>query len=309
MKGGVSVYLDLCSPKVIKDLLDRYGLAPKKGYGQNFLTNPMVPEAIADAAVDASGACEAVLEIGPGLGVLTQELGERFASITAVEIDRGLIPLLEETLGDYENIRVINGDFMEMELSALLRENFGDAKPAVCANLPYYITTPIIMKLLEDCPYSERLPYTSITVMVQSEVADRIAAKAGSSDFGAITAAVGLRCSVKKVLTVSPGSFYPPPKVTSAVIQLVPHENGIYSVYENAPADRDECEKFGQRVSELITAAFSMRRKTLLNALSSVYPKEKTVAALETLGMRADIRGEKLSSRDFCALTDVLSKN
>lgn len=302
------MYYDLCSPKVIKELLDRYGLAPKKGYGQNFLTNPMIPEAIADAAADASGECEAVLEIGPGLGVLTQELGERFANVTAVEIDRGLIPLLDETLGEYENIRVINQDFMESELKALLHDNFGDALPAVCANLPYYITTPIIMKLLEDHPYSERLPYTSITVMVQSEVADRIAAKAGSADFGAITAEVGLRCSVKKVLTVSPGCFYPPPKVTSAVIRLVPHDKGIYSVYEGAPADREECERFGKKVSELISAAFSMRRKTLVNALSSVYPKEKTVAALETLGMRADIRGEKLSSRDFCALADILSK-
>ena len=302
------MYLDLCSPRTIKELLDRYGLAPKKGYGQNFLTNPMIPESIADAAADASGACEAVLEIGPGLGVLTRELGERFANVTAVEIDRGLIPLLEETLGEYENIRVINQDFMETELAELLSDNFGDARPAVCANLPYYITTPIIMKLLEDCPYSERLPYTSITVMVQSEVADRIAAKPESSDYGAITAAVGLRCSVEKVLTVSPGSFYPPPKVTSAVIQLVPHENGIYSVYENAPADREACEEFGRKVSDVIGAAFSMRRKTLVNALSSIYPKEKTIAALEELGMRADIRGERLSSRDFCALTDILSK-
>lgn len=301
------MYLDLCSPKVIKELLDRFGLAPKKGYGQNFLTNPIIPEAIADAAADASGRCEAVLEIGPGLGVLTQELCKRFTNVTAIEIDRGLIPLLEETLGDYANVCVINKDFMETELALLLRENFGDVKPAVCANLPYYITTPIIMKLLEDCPYSESLPYTSITVMVQSEVADRIAAKAGSADFGAITASVGLRCSVRKVLTVSPGSFYPPPKVTSAVIQLIPHEKGIYSVYENAPADREECESFGKKVSEVIVSAFSMRRKTLVNSLATVYPKEKTAAALEALGKRVDIRGEKLSAGDFCALTDLLN--
>lgn len=302
------MYMDLCSPRTIKELLDRYGLAPKKGYGQNFLTNPMIPENIAEAAAAASGECRAVLEIGPGLGVLTRELGERFKNVTAVEIDRGLIPLLEETLGEYDNVRVINADFMETELSSLLEENFGDARPAVCANLPYYITTPIIMKLLEDRPYSERLPYTSITVMVQSEVADRIAAAPGSSDFGAITATVGLRCSVKRVLTVSPGSFYPPPKVTSAVIQLIPHERGIYSVYKNAPADREECEKFGQRVSDIISAAFSMRRKTLVNALSSLYPKERVSEALEALGMRVDIRGEKLSSEDFCRLSDIIGK-
>lgn len=300
------MYLDLCSPKVIKELLDRFGLAPKKGYGQNFLTNPMIPQAIADAAADASDMCEAVLEIGPGLGVLTQELCERFTNVVAVEIDCGLIPLLEETLGEYNNIRIINKDFMETELSELLYENFGSIRPAVCANLPYYITTPIIMKLLEDCPYSETLPYASITVMVQSEVADRIAAQPGGADFGAITAAVGLRCSVRKILTVSPGSFYPPPKVTSAVIQLIPHKNGIYSVYENAPTDREACECFGRAVSEVIALAFSMRRKTLVNALASVYPKEKTAAALEKLGKRVDIRGERLSSRDFCALTDLL---
>jgi len=302
------MYLDLCSPKTIKELLDRYGLAPKKGYGQNFLTNPAVPESIADAAAALSGECSGVLEIGPGLGVLTRELCERFDSVTAVEIDRGLIPLLEETLGDYDNVRVINGDFMEAELESLLSENFPGVRPAVCANLPYYITTPIIMKLLEDCPYSERLPYTSITVMVQAEVADRIAATPERGDYGAITAEVGLRCTVEKVLTVSPGSFYPPPKVTSAVISLIPHENGIYSVYPYAPTDREECERFGRTVSEIITAAFGMRRKTLVNALSSLYPKERITAALEVLGMRTDIRGEKLSSADFCALTDLLRK-
>jgi len=302
--------MQLCNPQVVRSLLEKYSLAPKKAFGQNFLINPMVPERIADASASFADADKpaGVIEIGPGVGALTQYLCQTYDKVVAIEIDRGLIPLLEETLGEYENVRVINEDFMETELTELLHENFGDARPAVCANLPYYITTPIIMKLLEDCPYSCGLPYTSITVMVQFEVADRIAAKQGSADYGAITAAVGLRCSVKKVLTVSPGSFYPPPKVTSAVIQLVPHEKGIYSVYENAPEDREECESFGRRVSELVGAAFSMRRKTLVNALASVYPKEKTLTALESLGMRADIRGERLSSRDFCALADILEK-
>lgn len=300
--------LDLCNPRTIKELLGKYGLAPKKGYGQNFLVNPAVPEAIAEASAAVSGNCGAVLEIGPGLGVLTRELAERFSSVTAVEIDSGLLPLLAETLGEYDNITVYNCDFMKCELPSLLEESFGDAMPAVCANLPYYITTPIIMKLIDDCPYSHRLPYTSVTVMVQAEVADRIAASAGSADYGAISASVGLRCRVEKVLSVAAGSFYPPPKVTSAVIRLVPHEGGIYSVYPEAPADEDECERFGGAVSAVISAAFSMRRKTLVNSLSQLYRKDEVSAALEALGMRTDIRGERLSARDFCALTDHLLK-
>lgn len=300
------MYMDLCSPGTIKKLLDNYGLAPKKGFGQNFLVNSAVPEKIAAAAASVSDDLKAVLEIGPGLGTLTRELCGKFKAVAAVEIDRGLIPLLGETLAEYGNVSIINADFMEIELADLFRECFGDARPAVCANLPYYITTPIIMKLIEDFPYSERLPYTSITVMVQSEVADRLASSPESGDYGAVTASVGLRCQVRRVMSVSPGSFYPPPKVSSAVIQLIPHENGIYSVYDKAPATGEECEKFGKTVSELISLAFSMRRKTLVNALSSVYPKNKTAEALNNLGMRDDVRGEKLSSRDFCALASLL---
>lgn len=300
--------LDLCNPRTVKELLGKYGLAPKKGYGQNFLVNSAVPEAIAEASAAVSEDNEAVLEIGPGLGVLTSELAERFSSVVAVEIDSGLLPLLAETLAEYDNVTVHNLDFMKCDLSTFLEDSFGQAKPAVCANLPYYITTPIIMKLIDDCPYSQKLPYTSVTVMVQSEVADRIAASAGSSDYGAISAAVGLRCSVEKILSVSAGSFFPPPKVTSAVIRLVPHENGIYSLYPDAPLDGDECESFGKAVSAVISAAFSMRRKTLVNSLSSLYQKDKVSAALETLDMRTDIRGERLSAKDFCALTDLLLK-
>lgn len=300
--------MNLCDPKTIKTLLEKYSLAPKKKFGQNFLTNPYVPENIAEAAISPSSG-DGVLEIGPGLGVLTCELAERFGSVVAIEIDDGLLPLLNETLSEYDNIRIISGDFMKLDVRELLRENFSAPKPAVCANLPYYITSPIIMRLIEAFPYSSALPYSSITVMVQSEVADRLSAAPGTQEYGSITAEIALRCSVRRVMTVSPGSFFPPPKVTSAVIQLIPHENGIYSVYPDAPSDPEKCDAFGSKVSDLITAAFLMRRKTLVNAASTLYPKDRIVSALESLDLRPDVRGERLSAEQFCRLTNYLESN
>ena len=299
--------MNLCDPRTIKSLLEKYSLAPKKKFGQNFLTNPSVPENIAEAARAASDG-SAVLEIGPGLGTLTSELCKRFGKVVAVEIDTGLIPLLTETLADFPNVEIVSGDFMKLDVPSFVLQKFGDSRPAVCANLPYYITSPILMRLIESFPYGAPLPFSSITVMVQSEVADRISAMAGSADYGSITAEIALRCNVRRVMTVSPGSFFPPPKVTSAVIQLTPHERGIYSVYPDAPADREECEAFGRRVTELITAAFLMRRKTLVNAASSVYRKDDISAALERAGMRPDVRGERLSAADFCRLAAFLEK-
>ncbi len=287
----------------IKELLDRYGLAPKKGYGQNFLVNPSVPERIAEAAA-SSGASRAI-EIGPGLGTMTQFLSEMFDSVTAVEIDNGLIPLLGETLADCDNVTVINEDFMKCDIASLV----GDGNVAVCANLPYYITTPILMRLVESFPYGEKLPYRSVTVMIQTEVADRLCAKEGSGEYGSVTAELALRGTVHKILSVSPGSFYPPPKVSSAVVQFIPHENGINTVYPDSP---DDCEEFGREVSAIITAAFLQRRKTLVNAVSGAfpakYPKNVITAALEECGLSTDVRGERLSAEDFCKLTDCLRK-
>lgn len=305
---------ELCNLAVVRSLLEKYGCAPKKGYGQNFLINPSVPMRIAELSASYADPAKpaGVLEIGPGVGALTQYLCQQYDKVVAVEIDHGLIPLLAESLAEYDNVTVVESDFMEIDLPAFLKEHFGDILEAggtigVCANLPYYITTPVIMKLLESFPMNERIPLTSITVMVQLEVARRLAAKAGSADYGSISAEIALRANTEKLLDVSAGNFLPVPKVASAVVGIVPH-GGIREVYPDAPAGEEECEAFAENASELITLAFGQRRKTLVNAIGAKYPKEKTAAVLEELGIRPDIRGEKLSAQDFCRLADYLNK-
>lgn len=297
---------------VVRGLLDKYGLAPKKGFGQNFLVNAAVPQRIAACSREyAPGDRPAgVLEIGPGVGALTQYLAREYDRVVSVEIDRGLIPLLGEALVEYENASVVEADFMELDLPAFLEERFGDLLSAggtvsVCANLPYYITTPVIMKLIESFPAERPLPFSSCTVMVQLEVARRLAAEAGSADYGSISASLALRCRVEKLFDVAPGNFLPAPKVSSAVVGIVPH-GGIRQVDPMAPGDPEELALFSERVGNLISLAFGQRRKTLVNALSSAYPKERTAAALESCGLRADIRGEKLSAADFCRLAERL---
>lgn len=299
--------MNLCSVKEVKSLLAEFDLAPKKGFGQNFLINPDVPENIADASYNAARRrpC-AALEIGPGIGALTSALAERFDKVIAVEIDRGLIPLLERTLGEYDNVTVISADFMELDLPEFFREHFDGYDVSVCANLPYYITTPVMMKFFDSFPASSPLPVSSMTFMVQLEVADRICSSSASDEYGSVTASVGLMSRGRKLFNVSAGNFYPAPSVTSAVMQLLPHGNGIYTAYPDAPSDREECEKFAADVKRVIAAAFSQRRKTLANALSSLYPKSEITAALENCGHRIDIRGERLSSADFCELTAKL---
>ena len=306
--------MELTNPSAVRELLDRYGLAPKKGFGQNFLINASVPVRIAEASRELAPADRpaAVLEIGPGIGALTRELSDAYDRVAAVEIDRGLIPLLAETLSDCENVTVVEADFMKLDLPAFLEERFGDLVRAggtvsVCANLPYYITSPVLMKLLESFPGEVPVPFASIVVMIQLEVARRLAAEAGDPDYGAITASVALRCRVDKLMDVGPGNFHPAPKVSSAVIGLIPH-GGIRELYPDAPRDDGECRAFAERVSELIALAFGQRRKTLTNALSGRYPKEKTAAALEACGMRTDIRGERLGAADFCRLADALGR-
>lgn len=306
--------MELCNLSTVRELLEKYGCAPKKGYGQNFLVNPMVPMRIAEmsAAYADPKKPSGVLEIGPGVGALTQYLCRNYDKVVAVEIDHGLVPLLAESLAEYDNVTVVEADFMKIDLPAFLEEYFGDildqgGTVGVCANLPYYITTPVIMKLLESFPMNEPIPLTSITVMVQLEVARRLAADEKSPDYGSISASIALRANTEKLLDVSAGNFMPVPKVASAVVGIVPH-GGIREIFPDAPEDPEQCRKFAETANELITLAFGQRRKTFVNAVSAKYPKEKSAAALEECGLRADIRGEKLSVTDFCKLTEILMR-
>ena len=253
-----------------------------------------------------------MLEVGPGVGALTSRLAEYYDRVVAVEIDRGLIPLLGESLADYDNIEIVEGDIMETDLPSFIEEKFGDIIKAggtvsVCANLPYYITSPVIMKFVESFPVAEKLPYAAMTVMIQLEVADRLASSAGDSDYGAVTASLALHADVRKLMNVSAGNFHPVPKVASAVIGIIPH-GGIMEVYPEAKDSSMDVDKLAEAAHKLIGLAFGQRRKTFVNAVGGAYPKEKIIAALEEAGLRADIRGEKLTPRDFCKLADILNK-
>ena len=284
--------MDLCNLSVIKNFMSEAGITFRKEFGQNFLINRMIPEDIADNCTDTTESL--ILEIGPGVGCLTQELALRYKRVVAVEIDRGLIPVLEKTLAEYDNVTVINDDIMKTDLKSLA-EKYSDGMPvSVCANLPYYITTPILMYLLES-----GVKLSSITVMVQNEVAARLAAKPGSSDYGAITAVLGYFGTVKKLFKVSAGCFIPAPNVDSAVVRIDLYDKPKYEV-------KDE-----KLFRGLIKAAFEMRRKTLLNALMakySSYGKETLQAAISALGLGDNVRGERLSTEDFARLSNLLSK-
>ena len=294
--------MNLCNIKVVKDLMARYGTDTKKGFGQNFLINPMVPENIADESYGYHrernfGKESAVLEIGPGIGALTCQLCERYDKVVAVEIDRTLIPILAETLEEYDNIKVVNEDFMKLDLKSFIKENYGDTPVSVCANLPYYITTPIIMKLLEESRVDGKSMFTSLTVMVQKEVADRLCATEKDSEYGAITASLNYYGKVKKLFTVAPGNFLPAPSVTSAVIRIELYESNPYTV------------KSEKMLFDTISGAFAQRRKTMLNSLASTMSfvsKERIGQIINEIGFDTNIRGEKLSISDFCALADKL---
>ena len=288
--------MDLCNLSTVKKLMEKYGIAAKKGYGQNFLINPAVPNDIAEESysyhVSSGGKTGSVLEIGPGIGCLTCELAERFAHVRAVEIDRGLIPLLGETLADYPNTEVINTDFMKLDLPMFLAENFPEGKISVCANLPYYITTPILMKLIEEGEGR----FDSITIMVQDEVATRLCAAPGDADYGSVTASVNYYGRCRKLFKVAPGNFLPAPKVTSAVIRIELYDESPYYCEDVATLRR------------VIAAAFGMRRKTLVNALMASFSdigKERIGEILVELGMDVNVRGERLSTEDFCNLANA----
>lgn len=301
--------MNLCNLTEVRMLLDRYGLAPKKGFGQNFLIRSTVPQEISASArhLAPTDKPAGVLEIGPGVGALTQYLCADFDRVVCVEIDHGLIPLLGEVFVDTDNVTVVEADFMQLDLPTFLTTHFGDMLSSggtisICANLPYYITTPVLMKILESWNPLEPVPLAGITIMIQLEVARRICAVETDKEYGAITAAVGLKAHAHRVLDVSAGNFYPVPKVDSAVCAIVPH-GGIRTVYPALPDDPVFAAHFAKTVPEIIGLAFGQRRKTLTNSLSARFPKEKTSAALQKMGLREDIRGEKLSAADFCSLT------
>lgn len=270
----------------IKEILSRYGFNFSKGLGQNFLINPSVCPKMAELSGADKGV--GVIEIGPGIGVLTQELCELSDKVVAVEIDKRLIPVLEETLGDYDNVKVINDDVLKLDLNKLIEDEFSGMDVVACANLPYYITSPVIMKLLED-----KLPVKAITVMVQKEAAQRICAEVGSRESGAVTVAVNFYSKPEMLFKVSAGSFMPAPKVDSAVMRL--------NVYKEPPISLEDDKKF----FTVVKAAFAQRRKTVLNSISSSLGLDKSMVndVLLNSGVDPRARAEKLSMDDFAEIS------
>ena len=278
----------LTAISTVREILSRHGFTFSKALGQNFLINPSVCPRMAQAAVEGDNV--GVIEIGPGIGVLTHELCKLAKKVVAIELDARLIPVLRETLAEHDNLKVINADVMELDLNRLIADEFSGMEVVVCANLPYYITSPVIMKLLED-----RLSVRSITVMVQKEAADRLTAAPGTRDSSAITVAVSYYAEAQTLFGVSAGSFMPAPKVDSAVIKLT------LRTPDHAP--RDEAALF-----RLIKAAFAQRRKTVLNSLSSSLPLDKSAVSdiLNTAGVDPALRAERLTLDDFIRIADAL---
>lgn len=281
----------LGNPQNTIEILQKYGFSFQKKYGQNFLIDTHVlDKIIASANITKE---DMVLEIGPGIGTMTQYLACAARTVVAVEIDKALIPILEDTLSAYDNVTVINEDVLKVDINQLAREYNGGKPIKVVANLPYYITTPIIMGL-----YESHVPIESITVMVQKEVADRMQTGPGSKDYGALSLAVQYYAKPYIVANVPPNCFMPRPNVGSAVIKL--------SRYEKPPVEvQDEKKMFA-----LIRASFNQRRKTLVNGLTNAaelpYTKEDVTAALEKMGLPATVRGEALTLEQFAQLSNTI---
>ena len=289
--------MNLCDINYVKKLMSKHQTGTKKSFGQNFLINKSVPEQIAYESVSyhksKNSGKSAALEIGPGIGCLTYELAKEYDRVVAVEIDSTLIPILSETLGEFDNVKVINDDFLNLNLDEFFEKELGECSVSVCANLPYYITTPIIMALLERA----RGKLTSITVMVQKEVADRLCATTKKGDYGAITASIAYYGQAKKLFDVGPESFLPPPKVTSSVVRI--------ELYDEIPYKP----KSEEMLFKTIQGAFSQRRKTLVNSLSSYFTgisKEEMSKIITDCGFDINVRGEKLTIEDFVKLSNQI---
>ncbi len=281
---------NLSDINVIKSVMGKHGVTFNKGLGQNFLVDPEVCPSMAEAAGLDENTC--AIEIGPGVGVLTAELAKRAGKVLSFEVDKRLLPVLQETLSDFNNVEIINEDVMKADLPKIIEEKCKGMEIAVCANLPYYITSPIIMLLLES-----KLPIKSITVMVQKEAADRLCAEVGSRDGGAVTVAVSYYAESEKLFFVPRESFLPPPKVNSEVIQLTVRKE---------PPVKVENEEF---FFKLVKAAFSQRRKTAENSISAGLGINKAIVAeaLVKAGLEKTVRAEKLTMEDFSNLEKILN--
>ena len=279
----------LTNPSVIKEIKHKFGFEFKKAFGQNFLTSERVLEDICEAASGSDG----ILEIGPGFGTLTSALAPRFEKVVAIEVDKNLPPVLEYTLSEYSNVKIVEGDCMKMNLPELIKNEFKDMKVSVAANLPYYITTPIITMLLES-----KLPLDKIVVMVQKEVAERLCANPGGKDYGAISVLCKYYTDSEIVSVVPSGCFVPAPKVDSAVVKM--------TLLKNPPIDAPEKDYF-----RLVKASFAQRRKTMINALSNAGcygSKDEIRGVLESLGYDAHLRGETLSMEEFSEIAKRFAK-
>lgn len=283
----------LGTPGATKEVINKYSFAFQKKFGQNFLIDSNVLENIVEAAGITKD--DFVLEIGPGIGTMTQYLCESARQVLAVEIDKMLIPILEDTLSEYDNVEVINQDVLKVDIKSLVEEKNNGRPIKVVANLPYYITTPIIMGLFES-----KVPIESITIMVQKEVADRMQTGPGSKDYGALSLAVQYYAEAKVMLNVSATCFMPRPNVDSAVVKLTRHQESPVEV-------KDESLMF-----RIIRASFNQRRKTLVNGLKNSseldFSKEEITEAIKSIGKEENIRGEKLTLEEFAKLSNALGK-
>ena len=281
--------MDVCDINQIKALLARHGFRFSKSMGQNFLIQSWVPRDIAQAS--GAGPQTGVLEVGPGIGPLTRELSQRAGRVVSVELDRSLLPILAETLEGRDNVEILPGDVLKLDLPALVREKFPGLTPIACANLPYNITTPVLTAFLEaGC-------FASITVMIQREVARRICAAPGEGDYGAFSLYCQYHAKTELLFDVPPDCFLPAPKVTSSVLRLTPRP---------APEEVDDPRHFFQ----VVRAAFAQRRKTLVNSLSAALntplSKEELTGVVTGCGLPATVRGERLSIPQFAALSKAL---